>query len=352
MAPRLPIVPVDTSLVVGFRYACRPGCGLCCYAEPLVPPADRLPLLRRVPEIHLVARGRDEFLAARPEGGACQLLAGNRCRAHPVRPAPCRQFPIAAHLGGRLQATVVLSCPGVDLAGLGAYRGPASGEPPPDFDEELAALRGRIDAGTPRRLAEGLRRRDRLRREFARDGRWEEEEEVRARFRRAIPDAGPEEFPAEAPPARADGLEHLPLSFDGRDGPVAWAAGLGGWELWELRPDGGTVGPVGVASPPTRPPPLSDAGRRSLQGYLRYWLDRDLLFGVVHLAMLEGSDGTVGAWVEAELRSIAALVLSRASVRATIQRGSVDRLTDDDVLAGIRATDQDLLDRPTWGSPL
>ena len=68
--------------------------------------------------------------------------------------------------------------------------------------------------------------------------------------------------------------------------------------------------------------------------------------------MLEADEGTVGDWIEAELRAIASLVLSRAAVLATTRRGSFDRLTDEDVLAGIRATDQDLLDRPSWGSPL
>ena len=158
-----PPVPVDVSGLSGFSYACRPGCGLCCYAEPLVTPAEKPPLLRIVPSAEFVSRGRFEFLGSHSEGGACRLLEGNRCRAHAARPSPCREFPLTAHVGVRLQATVVLTCPGVDLAGPsgipwprrgiaaarirnGARRAPFAGQPvrsPP--------YRGEREASAPHR---------------------------------------------------------------------------------------------------------------------------------------------------------------------------------------------------------
>src|SRR5208282_3125915 len=67
-----PPVPVDVSGLSGFSYACRPGCGLCCYAEPLVTPAEKPPLLRIVPSVEFVSRGRFEFLGSHAEGGACR----------------------------------------------------------------------------------------------------------------------------------------------------------------------------------------------------------------------------------------------------------------------------------------
>lgn len=345
-------VPIDIASLAGFSYACRPGCGLCCYAEPLVAPAERPGLVRIVPEAELVSRGRHEFLRSRPDGGACQLLEGNRCRAHPVRPSMCREFPLTVHIGTRLQATVVLTCPGVDLSPLPGYRGPEGARPPRGFETELLALRGRIDRTVRARIDQSERRRRRIARALAAGGRWEEESEVRHRLRERIPVPSADDFPAEDPPSREDGLAHLPLVFDDRAGPVAFARGAGGWELLELRPTGGVERSLGTAPPPEGPPALSDEAAGTLAGYLRYWLERDALFGTVHLAMLEEPEGSVTDCAAAELRRIAALTVSRAHVLAAVRRGAVDRLSGDDLRDGIRATDQDLLDRPTWGTRL
>ncbi len=161
----------------------------------------------------------------------------------------------------------------------------------------------------------------------------------------------PEDFPCEDPPEAADGLERLPLFFDGRPGPVALAGGLGGWELLELRATGGSE-PLGVVPPPDRPPELSVEGQELLRGYLSYFLERDALFGTVIPTIGADSSATVRDEVEAELRAIGAMVLSRADVRKRGLRGGSGALSARDVEEGIRATDQDLLDRPTWGARL
>jgi hypothetical protein len=161
-----------------------------------------------------------------------------------------------------------------------------------------------------------------------------------------------QEFPAADPPWAEDGIELLPLFFDGREAPVAMALGLGGWELLELRPGGGVAASLGAAPSPERLPRLLPESERILQGYLRYWLERDALFGAVHLRMMESTDGTVSDWAGEELRAIGALVLARAEVRAKVRRGVVDHLTPAELLDGIRATDQDLLDRESWGERL
>jgi Putative zinc- or iron-chelating domain len=351
VAPAGEVPPLDLALLRGFAFTCRDDCGLCCYAEPRVRPQERGPLLQIAPETAWVHRADGEFLAARTDGGACQFLVDRRCTVHAVRPSPCREFPLTAHLGLRLQATMVLSCPGVDLTGLDGWRPGAPG-PITGLDGELAALRARVDRTTARRMGEAARRRARIARRLERDGRWLEEDEVRSRLRRELPRPGAPEFPVGDPPSADDGLELLPLFFGGLRGPVALASGPGGWQLLELRADGGVERTIAIVPPPTTVPDTTSDGRATLDGYLRYWVERDELFGSVHAAMLESEEGSVEEWARAELRQIGAVVLARADVRARARLARPRPLTRDDVLDGIRATDQDLLDRETWGDRL
>ena len=347
-----PIAPVDISGLYGFSYACRPQCGLCCYAEPLVGPAEKAGLLRIVPSAEFTARGRFEFLRSHSDGGACRLLEGDRCRAHSARPSMCREYPLSAHVGLRVQATISMTCPGVDLSALHGYRGPDRGAPPHGFDTELTALRARVD-GSVRRLLENNGRRQRhIERVLGAAGRWTGDEEVRGRLRGQIPLPAKEDFPVGDPPSQDDGLASLPLFFDRHTGLVALAGGTDGWEVVTLYPTGGVRSSLGVVPPPGRPPALSEDAAGTLAGYLRYWLERDLLFGIVHLAMLETPEGSVTDHVRAELREIAAVTLSRAQVLATLRGGGGVRLSEEEVREGIRATDQDLLDQETWGTRL
>ena len=347
--------PIDTSLLAGFVYACRPECGLCCYAEPLVSADDRPKLLSIAAEPPLVTRGRFEFVRSRPDGGACSLLEGNRCRAHAGRPSPCREFPVTVHVGARLQATAVLTCPGVRLDRLDGYDPEAPAGAPLGFEDELRSVRARAGRSAARRVDESVRRRRRIQRALADQDRWEEEDDVRRDLTPRLPEllgALDASEMADPPPRSEDGLERLPLIGPGARGPLALASGLGGWELLELAPEGGIAAERGVAMPAARPPALAPEARRRVEGYLRYWLSRDALFGTVHLAMLDHDAGTVAEWTAAELQRVAATTLARSHVLAAIARGPVDLLRAADLEAGIRATDQDLLDRPTWGARL
>jgi Fe-S-cluster containining protein len=337
---------IDVALLTGFGFGCRPDCGLCCYAEPRVLAAERTKLLQIAPATGFRGAGTDQFISSQGEGGACGLLSENRCGAHRARPHPCREFPLTVHVGDRLQATVVLSCPGVALGVLGdPSRAESSG-----FPTELAALRERLDTATARRLEASRRRRRKVQRALSDEGRWEEEDDVRLRVERSLPTPTADDFPVLDPPAVEEGLHLLPLFFDGRAAPVALAQALGGWELLELRPQGGVARTLGVVPPPERMPSLAPDAARLLRGYLGYWLRRDALFGAVHLEMLRSpDDSSVTERIEQELRGIGALVLARAEVRAKLRRDPVDRLTSAELAAGIRATDQDLLDRATWG---
>jgi Putative zinc- or iron-chelating domain len=352
VTPGTPTVPVDISGLYGFSYGCRPQCGLCCYAEPLVAPAEKAGLLRILPSAEFVQRGRYEFLASHPDGGACRILAGDRCRAHSGRPSVCREYPLSAHIGLRVQVTLSLTCPGVDLSSLHDYRGPERGAPPRGFETELAALNSRVDGSVRRVLETNGRRQRRIERMLRAEGRWEDDTDVRRRLRDQLPAPVHDDFPAEGPPSRDDGLASLPMYFDARTGPVALLSQAGGWELVELHPTGGVRSSRGMAPPPDRAPVLSEDAAATLEGYLRYWLERDLLFGVVHLAMLEDPAGSVTDHVSSELRRIAAVVLSRAHVLAAVRGGRGDRLSDDQLRDGLRAADQDLIDRATWGTRL
>jgi Fe-S-cluster containining protein len=350
--PGTPAVPVDISGLYGFSYECRPQCGLCCYAEPFVDPAERAGLLRIVPSAEFVQRGRHEFLRSHPNGGACRLLSGDRCRAHAERPSVCREYPLSGHIGLRVQATLSLTCPGVDLSSLHGYRGPEPSAPPRGLETELAALTSRVDSGVQRVLETNGRRQRRIKRILEAEGRWEDDAAVRRRLRDGIPRPVPGDFPAEGPPGRHEGLASLPLFFDGRAGPVALLSQAEGWGVVELDPTGGVRRSWGVTPPPNRAPGLTETAAATLDGYLRYWLERDLLFGVVHLAMLEDPEGSVTEHVTWELRRIAAVTLSRAHVLAALRGVGGDRLSEEEVRDGLRASDQDLLDRGTWGTRL
>ncbi|MGD0718847.1 MAG: YkgJ family cysteine cluster protein [Thermoplasmata archaeon] len=342
------IPTIETSLLRGFRFACRPDCGLCCYAEPRVETTERAALVQILPETAFRTAGPNAFLAARPNGGACQFLDGQRCRAHALRPHPCREYPLTVHVGRRLQAAVVLSCPGLDLAPLLHDERTGDLAPPEGLSDELEALLARRGPTTARRLADAARRGRRVERILTEERRWQPDEVVRRDLVDHLPLPGREDFPVEEPPAKDQGLSSLPLFFDGRPGPVAIASGLGGWEMVELAPAGGGR-TLDLVVPPAQPPLLTSDAERLLEGYLQHWLRRDAFLAAVQLEMLEGAEGSVTEWARASLRALGALTVARGSSRAKLTGRDGARLSDVDVAAGIRAVDQDGLDRPTWG---
>ena len=340
----------DLDLLKGFRFQCRPDCGLCCYAEPRIDPPERTRLLQIAPETRFVGRGPDRFLASNPNGGSCQFLAEHRCRVHDARPHPCREFPVTVHVGHRLQATLVLSCPGLELEAL-RRENRGMDVRCEGLDDEIASVRARIGPGVARRLAAAQVRGRRVERRLRSEGRWVEEDEVRRDLRDRLPSPGSANFPVEDPPEASDPWESLPLFFDGRSGPLAFARDLGGWEVLELSPHGGGEA-LSVIPPPDRPPALSPGADSFLADYLRYVLNRDQFLASVELEAAEGESGDVAEWARSGLAALGAVVLARGSVRAKLHGGDGMTLSERDVIAGIRATDMDWLDRPTWGDRL
>jgi Fe-S-cluster containining protein len=352
--PGSPNAPVDWELVRRFSFRCRPGCGLCCYTTPALTPVERTTLIQMQPELPVLAgpAGRS-FLASRPEGGACALLSSARCGAHAVRPGPCRRFPLDVHVGERIQVSLVLSCPGLSLDPLtSAIVESEPSFPPQGLESEVDAVRQWIATpGFDQHAQHARRRRRKIKRILTKVGVWEEEESVRARLAAALPFPAARDFPAELPPAASDGLELLPLYFDERLGRVALAASIGGWEALAIAEAGGIETHLGVFPPPESVPRLTVGARKLFDSYLGYFLERDILFGTVHLALLEEPERMVGEAVKAELQKIGADVLTRAVIRGKLSGRPTDPLTEAEIEAGIRAVDMDLLDRPSWGNP-
>lgn len=342
---------LDIELLRGFRFRCRPDCGLCCYASPRADRGERDRILRSFPGARFVGAGPVQLLAARPNGGACQFLDRYRCTAHRVRPHPCREFPVTVHIGQRLQASLVLSCPGLALDPLESVGARGRLPEPEGLDAELAAITARLGPALARRREESRRRARKVERELRAEGRWSDPAEVRERLARHLPRPDARDFPVEEPPSRDEGLERLPLCFDLREGPVAFARGIGGWEAIELDAAGGARALTTLA-PPDRPPELDPLADRLLAGYLHYWIDRDAFLAAVQEEMQGAPEGSVLDWAERGLREIGAQTMARASIRRKLSEGSGGRLTREDVARGIAATDQDWLDRPTWGERL
>lgn len=101
----------------GWRFECKPGCGFCCTASPLVGASEAGPLGP------LVVRWDDGSLHIPLKGQACSALKADRgCGVYDARPTVCRLYPYQIHAGRRLQVSLTLACPGVER-GEGAQTG-------------------------------------------------------------------------------------------------------------------------------------------------------------------------------------------------------------------------------------
>ncbi len=344
---------VDTELLDGFQFACRPGCALCCFTTPAVSPEERPRLLAIAPSVPLVeGEGGFTYVRSRPEGGACHLLSGLRCSAHPARPFPCRTYPITVYLGRRAQASLVLSCPGVDLKRLA--RAPLRPAPSAlGLDDELAVARAELGRPATRRREDRARGEvERAIRRLEREGRWGELEPIRHHSVGEALRHGSAEFPAPPPPTREQGVENLPLLFDATHGRIALAGSAEGWSVLRLREEGGPGPLLGTYPAPERRPSLDAPAQALLHGYVEYAARRDQLVGQLLLPLAEDPGLSLAEAMEEELCAVAADVLTRAAVLAHLNGRGGERLDEELVAYGIRATDAELLDRPLVGEIL
>jgi Fe-S-cluster containining protein len=343
---------VDLRLLAGLSFRCRPGCGLCCYASPAVSPAERDRLITIVPTAEFrEAEDGYRLLAARENGGACSLLEANRCRAHAVRPFPCRVYPVHTHLGLSAQASVVMACPGVDLSALSRWGGelPPS-EDPVGFDSEIRAADEELRE-TPwadwRHEHERLLAR--LERRLTAEGRWEDPEELRRELFLHPP--GPDaRGQLTLPPPESGALEELPVFFDPQFGRVALrSSGPQEYSLETLLELGGPGESLGRFHLAADLPELTPEGARMLRGYVRYLVVRDHFFWAALHELRSGAQDSLRERLRSNLVEASTEVLRRATVRGQLHGESGQRLGPEEVLDGVRAVDAELLDRPTLG---
>jgi Fe-S-cluster containining protein len=347
-----PSALVDFRLVEGFRFRCLPGCGLCCYTTPAVAPGERTRLIQLDPAVPLIETSDGwAQIASRPEGGACYFLKQERCGCHASRPATCGEFPLTVHVGERAQVSVVLSCPGVDLTalllrGAGQPLGPISADLHAEVDVVNREVGQAEDAG---QLRWASQRRRGIERRLARKGIWQSEEEVRTRIRPRIDRLIPQELVQEEPPDQEGALESLPRFYDPSFGRVAWRPHPGGVEFITLRESGGIDRHLGVLASPTQSPGLDDSARMMLAGYLGYLLERDATISAMYEYLLDAEPELPEQVVADELELIVGQVIRLATLRRALTSDRRGALSVSDIENGIRATDMDILDRPTAG---
>jgi Fe-S-cluster containining protein len=346
---------VDFGPLQGFRFTCRPDCSLCCYATPAVSAVERQRLIGILPELPPAPPGEEfTYLPAREEGGACGLLKEARCQAHPLRPFPCRSYPVHTHFGYRVQLSLVLACPG--LTPPEPSRWGVSGArlaSPAGLDGELGAVREEL-AGLPvgAWIAEHAARVDRIARKLNRQGRWEKPADVLARLLADPPGPDPS-GELSLPPTGIRNLEELPLFFDPKYGRVIIRDGEDGtYELASIREAGGIGDRLGRFALPEVPPALGAIAGQRLAGYARYLLHRDH-FAWAALHELEcGAEGTVGERLEEDLVEALTECVNRASVIEQLHGGSGLQLDEGALLQGLSSVDAELLDRPSLGRVL
>lgn len=347
---------LELGLLEGFRFTCRPGCGLCCYATPAVSPAERSRLVQIEPTARFLADTQGfKLLAARPEGGACTMLGDNRCRVHAARPFPCRVFPLLTHIGTRIQSTLVLSCPGVDLSPLESWSqdSPSRGETL-GLDSEIAAARKEAeDVPVGQWLREGVAAESKIQHALRARGEMQECAEVlRELSGRPLP-LGPVRGGGLPPPGRERPIEELPLTFEAPNARVALrSVGSSEYEVIELRESGGVRTVRGTYPVPERWPEMQPDGRRVLEGYGRYLLARDHFLWAAYHELRSGSRDSLKERLRANVAEALAEVVRRGTVLALAGGHPSESLGVGEVAAGIRAVDAELLDRPTLGRVL
>jgi hypothetical protein len=261
------------------------------------------------------------------------------------------------HLGFRAQASLVLSCPGIELSVLrrDARDGRRAPEEPFGLQSELTALEALI--GSPGTKETILAAQDEhtavLRRAHRRPG-WVEGDGWRERLILSPPapfDPGTVDL---GDPIESDGLDTLPLFKDENHGIVGVAAAEDGWELLQLDPEGGVRDRLGTYPGPDPGTRTTADGSDLLRGYLSYLAARDATVDTVLLEWLGGrsSSESFPDAVRIELQRAGLIVLTRAVLRAQLDGRPGAQLDAADIARGIRATDAELLDRPSVGIPL
>lgn len=312
--------------------------------------SERRELLQILPELPLADSSPGVYhIPSRPKGGACQLLRAHRCGAHAHRPFPCRTFPIQVHLGWGAQASLVLSCPGLDLRALSKWAVREAPTAPLGLDAEIAAVRSELELPRSVVLVEEAEARfalaiDRLHRRG-----FDIKDALSERLEwTEIPEL-PGVYPALTPPSVDEGLENLPMTFDPKYGRIALAGEGSAWRLISLREEGGIDTELGTYLIDGPPPAIDEDAQSLLAGYLQYALSRHLTLGQLMVEIEEFGDASYSEGLDRTRQALAADVVTRAVVLARLHGQSSHRLDIGSIEAGIRATDAEWVDRPSAG---
>ncbi len=229
---------------------------------------------------------------------------------------------------------------------------PAPDEPePPGLVQELDTARARLRLRFTHSDEDPRVGWEARRTAAVRAGWWEEPEVVRRSLRPNLERLAQAPGEPHALPSSRDGFEFLPLTFDGRAGPIAFASSGATWSLLELSAEGDRVKRIGTIVP--RILPMTEGAGQLLARYLAYWLERDDLWGMLAESISEDPVPiSMNRAAERELRSISADVRLRASALRASRKLPEGPLGADEIAAGIRAADLDLLDRDGWGERL
>lgn len=348
--------PLDLTLLNGFSFGCRPDCSLCCYATPSVTVEERSALLKIEPATRFLATEENQFshIESRPNGGACYFLHEKRCRVHPARPFPCREYPLTVHIGSQVQATLVLACPGLRLEALLEW---AEASPPQKGPEGLEEELGRVLAEIEREpvarwLEEGAHLERRTREKLAKGGRWTDPAELREAIRGDLSWPSDEDFPPGDPPDLAESWDAMPLYFEEGRGPVVFRSRREGWEALGMLETGSATRSLGTIPRIDHMPNLNPEATRLLRGYLTYSLQRDFLLWLAYRELDPHRDATLEEVLRALLLELGVQAVARGAFRAALSGRPWETLDARDVTNGIRAIDGDFLDQPTLGGVL
>lgn len=373
----------DLSELDGLTYACVDGCALCCLCQPeLLPDEERrfredLALSRGIADRHISPDVEGAAIRLQGDHGACHFLRGRRCSIYDLRPHYCRAFPLSMFAGWRIQVNANLSCRGMGLPGedlrtageaLLAQHGEARlweelGEARKVFDEfssntreakvaqSVPSLRAAADAlmveftdeiGLSRVLT------------YAESGSTRQNsppQDIARRARGSEPEADIHELGVSLGTELFDlpDLSYLPVYVDEE---LTWrifkldAEGITGYVLHE---DGKTEERSRTAPDDVPLLPMTDSGRKTLEGYLRIVNERDCFVGhAAHLLDLEDYSYNFAQAYIGALGHTAVDLWWRSSFLASLRGAtSLDRR---DVREGIVFFDMDMLDQPTIGA--
>ena len=128
---------IDLSLLHGFRFTCRPGCGLCCYATPAASPSEQQTLLRLDPSVRFV-------------GGSGAFRS---------RSLPARRWRLSVPRVGTVHRSFRPPVPLPGVPALDPRRGGLAGLPGLDLSRSDGGRARPVGAArTPRRTTGGSRR--------------------------------------------------------------------------------------------------------------------------------------------------------------------------------------------------